>query len=198
MKKIITIGFLSIATILSLVVIFNHMNILHFNHFGPWLIKGVLGIIFLQHLYMLRAVSKQATASIKEKAEAGFDKEAFYEKYKKIYESLPEEEKRKVENSFQEKRYSSSKIKTIAAPKHRYSQEYYFFTSQKTPYEILGVKPGDSKAQIKKRYRTLAYKWHPDRFSNAHLSTEELQRVTRIAQIINLAYEFLTKKPMAA
>ena len=174
------------------------MNFLYFYDFGPLLIWSLLGILFLKFFYIIWALSGQTKEELRAKAEAGFDKKAFYEKYRKIYEALSEEEKQKATSSFRVKNHSFDGIKAITPPEPRYSQEYHFFTSQKTPYEILGVKPGDSRAQIKKRYRTLAYKWHPDRFGNAHLSAEEMQRVTRIAQIINLAYEFLTKRPMAA
>ncbi|MEH1945699.1 MAG: J domain-containing protein, partial [Nostoc sp.] len=31
-------------------------------------------------------------------------------------------------------------------------------------YEILGLKPGASQAQVKRTYRKLVKIWHPDRF----------------------------------
>ncbi len=42
------------------------------------------------------------------------------------------------------------------------------------PYEILGIKPGATKAEIKSAYRKLAAKYHPDKAPNA---TDEIQKL---------------------
>jgi len=177
------------------------MNFIYFYDFGPIIVTFFVGTLLLKYFYLVYTLSKQAQESIRVKAEAGFDKEAFYEKYRKIYESLPEEEKAdaaKAAEAYGQSSFSVEKTRRLAPPRSRYSKEYDFFISRRTPSEILGVQPGDSKAQIKKKYRILAYKWHPDRFSHIQLSTEELHQVTRISQIINLAYEYFSEKPMAA
>ncbi len=166
------------------------MNFLYFYDFGPLLIKGLVGIVFLKFVYIIWALSKQAKEELRQKAEAGFDKEAFYRKYRKIYADMPPHEK----GQKRENKEESEEIKAIPSPQPRYAQEYHFFTSDRTPFEILGVKPGASFAQIKKRYRILAAKWHPDKYISLNLSKEELDQVTCIAQIINLAYETLEKR----
>lgn len=55
-------------------------------------------------------------------------------------------------------------------------------------YEILGLKPGASQAEVKQAYRNLAKTWHPDRFPNAnqlkYQAEEEIKK-------INEAYEQL-------
>mgnify|MGYP001168699069 CR=1 FL=1 len=57
------------------------------------------------------------------------------------------------------------------------------------PYEILGVQPGASQAEIKAAYRELVKKYHPDKYQGnplADLAEEKLQEV-------NEAYDMLTR-----
>ena len=57
----------------------------------------------------------------------------------------------------------------------------------KDPYEVLGVPHGASEDQIKKAYRELARKYHPDNYANnplADLAQEKMKE-------INAAYEWL-------
>ena len=58
------------------------------------------------------------------------------------------------------------------------------------PYEVLGLKPGASEAEIKAAYKELVKKYHPDKYQNnplADLAQEKLQE-------INEAYDTLMKK----
>lgn len=58
------------------------------------------------------------------------------------------------------------------------------------PYEILGIKPTDDDETIKKAYRELVKKYHPDRYRDnplADLAKEKLQE-------INQAYDTITKE----
>lgn len=54
------------------------------------------------------------------------------------------------------------------------------------PYEILGIAPGSSEEEIKKAYRDLAKKWHPDANGGDKASEEKFKE-------ISAAYELLKK-----
>lgn len=55
-------------------------------------------------------------------------------------------------------------------------------------YRLLGVEPGASQEQIKKAYRDLVKKWHPDQFATDPGKREEAEQKLRA---INLAFEKL-------
>ena len=54
------------------------------------------------------------------------------------------------------------------------------------PYKVLGVAPGASEDEIKKAYRTLAKKYHPDLNPGDKAAAEKMNE-------INVAYDILTK-----
>ena len=59
----------------------------------------------------------------------------------------------------------------------------------KNPYEVLGVSPNASDDEVKKAYRDLARKYHPDKYRDsdlADLATEKMKE-------INAAYEEVQK-----
>mmetsp|Transcript_8374 Transcript_8374/g.11908 ORF Transcript_8374/g.11908 Transcript_8374/m.11908 type:complete len:502 (+) Transcript_8374:63-1568(+) len=63
---------------------------------------------------------------------------------------------------------------------------------RKDLYKILGVPRNATLADIKKKYRKLALKWHPDRHSNS--SEEEKEKAEELFRDVNLAYEVLSDR----
>ncbi|MEB2804397.1 molecular chaperone DjiA [Campylobacter upsaliensis] len=61
-------------------------------------------------------------------------------------------------------------------------------------YALLELKIGASLSEVKKQYRALAKKYHPDILNANNVSEEELKRGVEQFQKINEAYEFLKKK----
>ncbi|MDR0889626.1 MAG: DnaJ domain-containing protein [Oscillospiraceae bacterium] len=64
----------------------------------------------------------------------------------------------------------------------------------KDPYEVLGVAHGASDEEIKKAYRELARKYHPDNYTNNPLADLAQERMKEI----NEAYDMLSKGGSAA
>lgn len=58
------------------------------------------------------------------------------------------------------------------------------------PYRVLGVKPGDDPETIKKAYRELAKKYHPDKYRNTNQYDWAMEKMKEI----NAAYDMLTGK----
>lgn len=58
------------------------------------------------------------------------------------------------------------------------------------PYEVLGVSPNDDEETIKKAYRSLVKKYHPDRYANSPLAEQANEKLKEI----NLAYDIITGK----
>jgi curved DNA-binding protein CbpA len=61
-------------------------------------------------------------------------------------------------------------------------------------YEILGLKPGASQAQVKQAYRKLVKIWHPDRF----FDQEKKQVAEEKIKKINAAYNKLKSEQLSA
>lgn len=58
------------------------------------------------------------------------------------------------------------------------------------PYEVLGVSPNDDEETIKKAYRTLVKKYHPDRYANTPMAEQANEKLKEI----NLAYDIICGK----
>ncbi|WP_138499305.1 J domain-containing protein [Nostoc sp. PA-18-2419] len=66
-------------------------------------------------------------------------------------------------------------------------------------YEILGLEPGASPAQLKRAYRKLVKIWHPDRFIEQKQKQEAEEKIKKINAAYNqLKSEYSSKPPTTA
>lgn len=57
------------------------------------------------------------------------------------------------------------------------------------PYEVLGVSPDADEETVKKAYRALVKKYHPDRYANSPMQETAAEKMKEI----NQAYDMITK-----
>ena len=62
------------------------------------------------------------------------------------------------------------------------------------PYEVLGVSQNASFSEIKKKYRELVKKYHPDILMGQGADDKIVQEGTKKLQELNKAYEILKEK----
>ena len=65
--------------------------------------------------------------------------------------------------------------------------------TQKDPYEVLGLLDNADFSEVKKRYRELVKKYHPDILMGRGESYEMIEKSTRKLQEINEAYEMIKR-----
>lgn len=68
------------------------------------------------------------------------------------------------------------------------------YNPQKNPYEELGVKEEDDFSHIKKQYRRLVRKNHPDYMHGQGMDEAEIQKSTERMQEINAAFEEIKRR----
>ena len=61
------------------------------------------------------------------------------------------------------------------------------------PYEVLGCASGDSDEKIRKAYRKLVAKYHPDKFIGLDLDKEFVDLAARRFQEVQEAYEHIRR-----
>ncbi len=77
------------------------------------------------------------------------------------------------------------------AERKKFVQNFSHFLFPYDAYKILGVSPSVTKAQLKKTYRTLAKKYHPDKYAGK--SDAEIQKAEEKFQEIKEAYDVILK-----
>ena len=112
-----------------------------------------------------------------------------YEK-KEAYEiKIDEELEQKIEkieqNCDEKKEAYEIKIDEECKRKIKEASETFNRAGREDLYEILGVRTGASKEEIKKAYREKARKYHPDRKPTDPQATEKFQKISHARGVLN-------------
>lgn len=73
----------------------------------------------------------------------------------------------------------------------RFDEEPLFNSKEREYYQTLEVEPGASFTEIRKSYKNLMKKYHPDRFPN---DPKRQKTAVELTQKINVAYTYFKKK----
>jgi DnaJ like chaperone protein len=103
-----------------------------------------------------------------------------YSNYQRFY--------KRPHDFFENKQGHYSSGQQGSGPKFKYTDR----TAAWDPYQVLGIDPKASPAEIKKAYRELVNKYHPDKLE--HLGDEFKQLAEMRFKDIQKAYEELSKK----
>ncbi len=107
-----------------------------------------------------------------------------------IYQASPRQK------SSSKKKASGSSSSSKQGKDHSYDDSPYVTRAygSKSPYAVLGVKSTATAADIKKAYRSLIQKHHPDRVRAEGKSDKAVEKAEKKVAEINAAYEVLQKK----
>lgn len=111
--------------------------------------------------------------------------ERHYQRYKQYEEGFWEGYYDKDSSQSQQQGGQYDRSKSYSYSKSGYSKQEH------TYYQVLEVEPGASFEEIRKSYRSLQKKYHPDRFNN---DMEKRQLAERVSAKLNEAYSYFSEK----
>jgi len=162
------------------------------NPEGLYMITVLMTLLFLKFVFVFYQLGKQLQSDLDlketKRQEAQKEKEAESKQRQEAFE------RSKVERNTGYKKQQNAYVLSSRRIS-RFTRDFEFYENCSDPYAIIGCTLNASMAQMKKSYRTLVKKWHPDIITAMNVTKEEMQQATRIMQIINIAYdEVITQK----
>lgn len=99
------------------------------------------------------------------------------------------QQSKKTNYNYQSNEYSNNRSSNYANNESQSSSKRIITVEEQKAYDILGVADGASDDEIKKAYRALAIKYHPDKA--AKYGEEAVRQATESMQEINEAWDFV-------
>ena len=120
-------------------------------------------------------------------------KSEFNEKVDRLSDMLDGESESKAQEreSYQERMDREYEAQKEASQRQKYAVNNQQLAKEKKHYQTLEVRQGAAFAEIKKAYRKMIKKYHPDLFHN---DAEKLKVAQQITRQVNEAYVFFEEK----
>ncbi len=117
--------------------------------------------------------------------EMDFDADAYHQEYQQThgqYQSYYQTQNGAGQSYGYQSQYGSGQSKYRTKQQNDFGQDFNVF---KDYYQILGVAYDASQADIKKAYRKLALKYHPDRNAGSAESEEKFKEINEAYEVLN-------------
>jgi DnaJ domain len=85
-------------------------------------------------------------------------------------------------------------LRMISVPGGREPSTFIRDNGNFNPYDILGIKKGAGRSEVRAAFHKYAKSYHPDRYSNAELPQEVMSYLETMARRVNAAYEVLSEE----
>lgn len=156
------------------------------------LLENMLNILYLVG-YADRRLTPSEQALLDQALEIFGVSEAEFEIIRS-YSSYFKDEGAKPEDDSSEYQYESvygGSYKRYEEAYREQTETYGSYSTAERHYKILGCAPGDSEDEIRRKYRKLALKYHPDRLASQGLTEDILEAHEQKFRQIQEAYEFV-------
>ncbi|MGL9942412.1 J domain-containing protein [Enterococcus faecalis] len=154
-----------------------------------WIILKWIGTC-ISYILIFIILGFQKTTKTKQQKQNNTYSNGFFGGQRQHYQKQNNKNNYSYSDSTYDKKKQNNQQKTTQNRQQQSYQNYsyssnYTYDNLETYRKILGVKQGDSKEEIKKQYRTLVKKYHPDKNSDPEANTKFKEIVTAYEKLVS-------------